>query len=990
MDSQDRKYSNTDKIRKKFGNQFDMFIVPAAKDTKQVSKGRGKGGLVTLWNKSLTKYVSRVSSSNFRVQATKFTFPEASILVINSYFPCDPRVENFDDTEILNTLAEIVSIARRTDCPNIFLSGDLNCHFSRNNRFTNMVQNCLIGELGLTIMWQHPDRDSSHFIQEIDYTHLQMCNNVPTYSIIDHFVISPGVHRVIREAGVLHSGANPSNHSLIYAKFAVGGIDPQVESIRSPPRSSWDRATEDARAQFKEKLESKLKDLNVPADFLACKDFHCKEHTKCLEEYTMGVMQSMESAGKECLPSVGSPAKSLRKPVLGWTEHVKPYQLESIFWHSIWISLGKPRYGDSFWNMIHSKNQYKYAVRRLKRAQNKLQNDKFVSSITKGGVNIFQEIKKYRGVRSTISSIVDEEVGATNIANHFATIYSGLYNKVELGDRLENISRDLEENINAQSQYQVDRVTKDLVKEAMRRMKPKKSDAVFDMVSDFYINGPEELVSHLTALIKMFLIHGCVPNFVLMCSLVPLVKDNLGDITSSENYRAIAGGCLLLKLLDTIVLLLEGCKLGCDELQFGYQAEASTSMCTWAVTAVIDHFNRNGRPVYGCAMDMSKAFDLVEWGELFTTLKNRGVDPIFLRLLLFIYRNQQCDVKWAGKFSSKFSVCNGVRQGAVSSAILFSVYINELFLILRKAGFGCHINGIFLGCFGYADDIFLLSASRSGLQTMVNLSQSFASKKSLKFSTNVNPDKSKTKCLIFSKKSKDRVGILPVLLDNAPLPWVSQVKHLGNLLQVDNSMRLDISLKRAKFIGKVSSLLQEFGNVDPEIKVKILNIYTTSFYGSNLWDIFSKDCERLYKSWNVAMRLIFEVSRCTHRYLIEPMSKSLHPKTMLCSRYVGFYKSLIQSSKLSVRILAKLFKGDQRTVLGRTLFTLCRLSDAQNTDSISCQTVKKNVKYFVVPEAEAWRVDMVSELLKLRKETLSLPGFNLEEIQDILDSVCTD
>ena len=91
-----------------------------------------------------------------------------------------------------------------------------------------------------------------------------------------------------------------------------------------------------------------------------------------------------------------------------------------------------------------------------------------------------------------------------------------------------------------------------------------------------------------------------------------------------------------------------------------------------------------------------------------------------------------------------------------------------------------------------------------------------------------------------------------------------------------------------------------------------------------------------------------------------------------------------------MRILAKLFQGDQRTVLGKTLFTLCRLSEAQNTDSLSCQVVKKNIKYFDVPEAEVWRIDMVTELLKLRKETLSLPGFHHDEIQDILDSVCTD
>ena len=79
-------------------------------------------------------------------------------------------------------------------------------------------------------------------------------------------------------------------------------------------------------------------------------------------------------------------------------------------------------------------------------------------------------------------------------------------------------------------------------------------------------------------------------------------------------------------------------------------------MCIWAVNSVIDHFMSNDRSVFGCAMDLSKAFDMVEWTELFTTLMKKGVEPVFLRVLLYVYRHQQCDVKWGGKFSSRFSV----------------------------------------------------------------------------------------------------------------------------------------------------------------------------------------------------------------------------------------------------------------------------------------------------------------------------------------------
>ena len=44
-------------------------------------------------------------------------------------------------------------------------------------------------------------------------------------------------------------------------------------------------------------------------------------------------------------------------------------------------------------------------------------------------------------------------------------------------------------------------------------------------------------------------------------------------------------------------------------------------------------------------------------------------------------------------------------------------------------------------------------------------------KKKLKFSTNPDPAKSKTKCVIFSKKDTDRVGVAPIKLNGDDLPW---------------------------------------------------------------------------------------------------------------------------------------------------------------------------------------------------------------------------
>ena len=163
---------------------------------------------------------------------------------------------------------------------------------------------------------------------------------------------------------------------------------------------------------------------------------------------------------------------------------------------------------------------------------------------------------------------------------------------------------------------------------------------------------------------------------------------------------------------------------------------------------------------------------------------------------------------------------------------------------------GCYIGTHFYGCLGYADDLLFLSASRSGLQSMVNKCSEFMKKKGLKFSTNVNPEKSKTKCLIFSKKRKDRLNVASIKLNENNLPWVGEVKHLGNMLEPENSIRRDIAIKRGQFIGKVNSLSQEFYFVKPAVFMQVLNTFCASFYGSGLWDLFSPDCERLYAAWN--------------------------------------------------------------------------------------------------------------------------------------------
>ena len=231
-----------------------------------------------------------------------------------------------------------------------------------------------------------------------------------------------------------------------------------------------------------------------------------------------------------------------------------------------------------------------------------------------------------------------------------------------------------------------------------------------------------------------------------------------------------------------------------------------------------------------------------------------------------------------------------------------------------------------------------------------------------------------------------------VYLYGNPLPWVSNVKHLGNTLQNDNSMKIDVSIKRGAFIGKVNSLLQEFHNIVPDLLMKLVNSFATSLTGSSVWDLTSKECEQLYRSWNVTVRNVFKLNRTTHRNLIETLSDSIHLKTALFSRLVNFYRSLRNSSKFCIRYLARICGNNKNNKMGKVLDFLCDLCSITEPLDITPKMVKEKLFYSELQDDEQWKGPLGKELMNARNQKRSaveIPGFSYDELNYMLDFICT-
>ena len=159
----DKKHKNTDKLLKLYGKNHDMYIVPAFKNINQVSRGRGSGGMATIWKKSLTKYVTKIPCDNYRIQGTKFDFRSTTFegnkagcfLLLNTYFMCKPTQVNFDEGPLLSLLTDIKRVIDLADCPNILWCGDLNTDMTSQSNFTAIIRQ-FIDDLKLIVFWSNP------------------------------------------------------------------------------------------------------------------------------------------------------------------------------------------------------------------------------------------------------------------------------------------------------------------------------------------------------------------------------------------------------------------------------------------------------------------------------------------------------------------------------------------------------------------------------------------------------------------------------------------------------------------------------------------------------------------------------------------------------------------------------------------------------------------------------------------------------------------
>ena len=160
-------------------------------------------------------------------------------------------------------------------------------------------------------------------------------------------------------------------------------------------------------------------------------------------------------------------------------------------------------------------------------------------------------------------------------------------------------------------------------------------------------------------------------------------------------------------------------------------------------------------------------------------------------------------------------------------------------------------------------------------------------------------------------------------------------------------------MKRGCFIGRVNSLLQEFHNISPKLQIQLINSFATSLYGSSLWDLYSVECEKLFKTWNTTIRNVLKIYWATHRQFIETLSEFPHLKVALLSWYINFYHSLKTCPQFSIRYLTQIMNNNKQSHMRKTLNLIVRkLTFYRIVLTTKANMVKSRIKYPCLLENE--------------------------------------
>ncbi|KAI3426513.1 hypothetical protein D9Q98_008878 [Chlorella vulgaris] len=248
--------------------------------------------------------------------------------------------------------------------------------------------------------------------------------------------------------------------------------------------------------------------------------------------------------------------------------------------------------------------------------------------------------------------------------------------------------------------------------------------------------GRDALTPVLAALFNAVFRSGCFPPEWSLGAITPIHKK--GDTADPNNYRGITVGHILGKLYALAINTRLNTWLETQGLrargQAGFRQGYRTVDNCFILRALAERARSRGVKLYLCAVDFEKAFDSVDRPLLWAALQRAGIGGTMLQAIQAMYADVPVCVRTEEGLSGCFQSVLGVKQGCPLSPLLFGIFLDDFEGHIQQLGDAAalpQLAGRTVPPLLFADDMFLLSSSASGLQAQLHALQDYCNAKKL-------------------------------------------------------------------------------------------------------------------------------------------------------------------------------------------------------------------------------------------------------------------
>ncbi|KAK3569374.1 hypothetical protein QTP86_026885, partial [Hemibagrus guttatus] len=352
-------------------------------------------------------------------------------------------------------------------------------------------------------------------------------------------------------------------------------------------------------------------------------------------------------------------------------------------------------------------------------------------------------------------------------------------------------------------QQKVDKIRKDEVRKALKRMKSGKAVGPDNIPVEVWKCLGEAAVKFLTSLFNRVLESERMPEEWRRSVLVPIFK-NKGDMQSCSNYRGIKLMSHTMKLWERVVEARLRKVVEICEQQYGFMPRKSTTDAIFALRILMEKYRDGQRELHCVFVDLEKAYDRVPREELWYCMRKSGVAEKYVRVVQDMYERSRTVVRCAVGQTEEFKVQVGLHQGSALSPFLFATVMDQLSEEVRQESPWTMM---------FADDIVICSERREQVEENLERWRFALERRGMKVS------RSKTEYMCVN----EREGSGTVRLQGEEVKKVQEFKYLGSTVQSNGECGKEVKKRvQAGWNGwrKVSGVLCD-RKISARIKGKV-------------------------------------------------------------------------------------------------------------------------------------------------------------------------